>query len=869
MTVSLITKNVNNAIINNITIEPLYQDSVGSIKQFKLIAGNEALTGVEVTPYKLLDVDEKIAESSEDSYTYFTLSTNNVDFFSSLTLNFSALEEKTIYLKTTIPEEAVVGTFNCGLKSVYDTGGSETPIPGFEDWDYYDKITVTGGTLEFTNWFIEVDLTYIEGLMSSYFVDVRFALSDGTELDYDVIESTAGVNAKFKVEVPTVAASPGSVDVYVLFGNPEIYSFDETTLGDNPERYYIPTLVYEDQFDEETIDERWTISAGNGDILLFEENLKIYIADTADAESYANQPRIYADIPEDDYQVTVKINEFVYTPYTTNRIYTALSVFLDSSNFYRIGIGLDTGGLLLWTEDYNGVYIDDAITAYHPIWLRIRYEAGIYYFEYSYDGSAFTTFKTVESLGFTPSYVGLMGRNWYSQNQLLVYYDNFKVEDMNLIVQPATGTLGSATLNGHELNIEMDVWGRIYAAGEDGVSLQVGGSTIGGMTDFSIKERATDKCKSFDVAYSSGIDLLFASGDQVTLNYGSEGTAGKVLEGHIDESLHSLFPAKKTYKLTGKDRASVLRDIHYRRDGSVVNTGTTAGLIATNGRGILEDILSDTEFIVGSIVDIGDMEFANQVSESTLSSGDWFCGYFKTLKAAIDYICVQARKRTNKNYQWFIDAYGVLNIFSAEDLESQSYIEINDDHPKLEGVDFKDSINSIINSQTGFYGEKEVSSITIVDIESIGMYGLHEGDDLHDSSMNQSQMEAELHKTVDRLCFPIYTLSFKLRGFVDIQVGQPLYTNIEPADGVLFVVSDFELSGGAADDKIVINATTDRQVLSETEAVEVIMSISKWVVDENSAIVGTVNSVTDNGIVGVSAWGTGALYVGRDINHGT
>ena len=215
---------------------------------------------------------------------------------------------------------------------------------------------------------------------------------------------------------------------------------------------------------------------------------------------------------------------------------------------------------------------------------------------------------------------------------------------------------------------------------------------------------------------------------------------------------------------------------------------------------------------------------------------------------------------------WFVDNDGVLNIYDFEDKSTQSYISINKNNPRLVSVNFKDSITSIVNKQTGYYGENEEDSVTITDSDSISRYRIHECDDLPDSSMTYNEMRKELQSTIDRLAWPIYTVEFTLKRFVDVDIGQPLYTDIEPGGGVLFIVSDVSISGSPAKDMTIISATTDPSVFSEEEEVEIIKTVALDAINDNNAVVGTVSSVLNDGTVGVTTWGTGGSLSAKDIN---
>ena len=99
------------------------------------------------------------------------------------------------------------------------------------NWDYRKKITITGASSAKTNYQIEMDVNYGSGTDSGKsvylnskcqtdFDDIRFISSDGsTEIDYWREEYTASDDATFWVKVPSIPASPSTVEIYIYYGN--------------------------------------------------------------------------------------------------------------------------------------------------------------------------------------------------------------------------------------------------------------------------------------------------------------------------------------------------------------------------------------------------------------------------------------------------------------------------------------------------------------------------------------------------------------------------------------------------------------------------------------------------------------------------
>jgi hypothetical protein len=958
---TVLIRNVDNDYneTNSIVTEQVYQGDTTSVHNFTVIAGDTGISGVTFTPYAFdsSDIDPTFTPASTDSYQYITLSDDNNNFQTSLTENFTPLEEKVIYLKATIPSDAKIGTWECGLNECYDDETSNQPITGFEDWKHYAILPITGGNEEVENWLVELTLTYLEGAMSYYFHDVRFALSDGTELDYQITTLTEGEEATFKIELPTVPASPTVTNIYVLFGNESITEVNSIELGDNPEgtiyrkgieltgstdgaktdfqrklivnhvsgkmrsdfgdvRFYESDGVTEIPYDLATCVEGDTAVF----ILFFDtipaspDTLSIYMQ-YGSGETTTSSPEdvydYYDDLSSDNWnnaggashniannQITVSGTEGIvyhdFTP-TGDYIWRFEQVSVSSGSLWFEAVlnnntAIKSGYLHISNDPYYGDGSNwNLIQDSSPI------SRGNGNVEYQKVGNNYKIFvDEVEADSFTHSTLTSGHIGFRTENNVTWIYSTTKIYKTTAnpptwgswgeeegIGLPSTGSLGSTQLNGHLYEKDLTIWGKVLSqtpeapiGNEELVVINVSGNTsIGGMTDFNITKRANDKATGFQFNYRTGTDGVFASGDEITLVANGPGYDRKYLNGIIEEVDHNLIPANKTYSITGRDKAAALMEQDFYKNGLVVGGGSVGGstywaFVGTFGRTntILEEILQDTEIILGPTAGIGSMMFVNYCNVPNLYSGTWFFGYFKTKKAAIDYLCVQAGRRTGKTYRWFVDSDGVLNIYAVDDVNTQSSITINEDNPRLVSANFKDSITNIINKQTGYYGENEANSITKQDDESIALYGLHQDEDLHDSSMSYSDMATELQNNIDRLAWPVYTIELTLKRFIDIEEGQPLYTNIDPGQGVLFIVSDVTITGTQAKDIAVISATTDSSVFSEEEEVEIIKAVAQKTVDDNSASVGTVSSVSSSGVVNVVSWGNNGSAIAKDIN---
>ena len=84
------------------------------------------------------------------------------------------------------------------------------------------------------------------------FSDIRFSLTDGTPLSYYITEMVEKDHVNVLVKIPSLPASPATMDINVYWNNPLALS------ESSPEDVY---LVYDD-FDGSVLDPKWIIDSG-------------------------------------------------------------------------------------------------------------------------------------------------------------------------------------------------------------------------------------------------------------------------------------------------------------------------------------------------------------------------------------------------------------------------------------------------------------------------------------------------------------------------------------------------------------------------------------------------------------------------------
>lgn len=160
------------------------------------------------------------------------------------------------------------------------------------------------------------------------FQDVRWVQTDNVECDFWIENFVSGDYADFWVEVPSVPASPSTVDVSIYYGNS-----DATSLSDGD-----ATFKLFDDFENGTIDtNKWLVTQGGGTVEETGGYLRIYTADDSDYNNIVGSKATFSD-------------DFLW--------YFDIDVVSDEGNYYFLNDVNNasvpsSNGAGLWQHDYS------------------------------------------------------------------------------------------------------------------------------------------------------------------------------------------------------------------------------------------------------------------------------------------------------------------------------------------------------------------------------------------------------------------------------------------------------------------------------------------------------------------------------------
>lgn len=306
-----------------------------------------------------------------------------------------------------------------------------------EGWGYYKEYDQPGtADGEQTDYQVNITVTHVTDKMLGDFGDVRFTLTDNTELDYHLLSYTASTSAVFVVKIPTLPT--GGVTLRVWYGNP-----DATTTSD-------PESVYDfyDDFNDGSLDlSKWTWireSIGNwdegvteaGKLNIKTQNTEIYGTANNAAVLRTNQQFTDNFIAE----CTLKL-----TP-TANFQRGMLIIYTNDNKHIGIGRIYNSyqGGRKLIVQNE----IDGTTSEYYTNGdvneLKVKIsKLGTDYLCYYDIGANWVLFQTRTNNSITNPYISLVSQS-YSRGGggLNVFYDDVKVYKTTAN-PPATGSFGS------------------------------------------------------------------------------------------------------------------------------------------------------------------------------------------------------------------------------------------------------------------------------------------------------------------------------------------------------------------------------------------------------------------------------------------
>lgn len=225
---------------------------------------------------------------------------------------------------------------------------------------------------------------------------------------------------------------------------------------------------FTDNFNDASIDDVWTEGGSVGTITEDDGVLTIEILNGENAAG-ANAPILHTYVIDDNsFDVSVKVTSLTNI---TNRSIGGLFLYGGGGDVNGIGIGLDTTTTKIWC---NVQGFGSAVDGSAPVWFKIRFDDDIYYFEYSTDGTNYTTQYSASSLGFEPIGIGLYASNWAYSQPITISFDDFTT-DYDLVIDK-------------ELDIKslVDVQPETYSDWLWQSELVITGSVSGALTDYPV-----------------------------------------------------------------------------------------------------------------------------------------------------------------------------------------------------------------------------------------------------------------------------------------------------------------------------------------------------------------------------------------------
>lgn len=376
----------NGVKVSTILFEDLYPGRESQAQTIQVVNHNPSVdldvdisTLIGALGSELDTVSSTLLSSDETSYN-----------LSTLTLTALAGDTTPFYVKYHPPSTAKIGEKSWSLH--LDIEGYDPPA--LSGWGYYGKLPVYGsvdGVL--TDYQVEKRIYYHPG-MNSDWSDLRFYLSDGTKLDYGIIGYAAGDYVDVGIKVPSIPASPGSVDIYVFCGN------SSAVTDNDPNNTYLffddATGVYSD---------KWSV---NGEYAVYSgrNTLKITTGDNIKASGFTlNRPFDY----KFDFLMSAGSNLFVeYFLGAGEGLYDKYHILLNDDGTYYIR--KNYGGLK------SGYY--SYITGWNTFHMTLN-SSGVHNFYLNNDPVVTVTDTTYSS--------GLIGFDIWSFYSQQTYISNLRI----------------------------------------------------------------------------------------------------------------------------------------------------------------------------------------------------------------------------------------------------------------------------------------------------------------------------------------------------------------------------------------------------------------------------------------------------------
>lgn len=205
-------RNSDDTLIEGVDYESIYA-GVSALPQIvTFINHSDAQIDVTLTPKASLTPLGTALDTYQSQY----LSLDGTTYSNVLLLQIPAYDTLDCYFKYQPSSNARIGEKEWEVSQRDASLTGATLLPG---WFYAKCYTITGGSGALTNARVLLRMDYVAGDMKEDFSDIRFTLTDGTSLDYEIAYKLDGDECYFIVTIPSLPATPSTTNVYAYSGN--------------------------------------------------------------------------------------------------------------------------------------------------------------------------------------------------------------------------------------------------------------------------------------------------------------------------------------------------------------------------------------------------------------------------------------------------------------------------------------------------------------------------------------------------------------------------------------------------------------------------------------------------------------------------
>jgi hypothetical protein len=199
-------------LVSGVDYESIYA-GISTVPQvLTFINHSDTQIDVTLTPKASLTPQGAALDTYESQY----LSLDGINYNKVLLLEIPAYDTLDCYFKYFPSSNSKIGEKQWEVSQRDESLSGAVLLNG---WFYAKAYTITGGTGALTNARVLLRMDYVAGDMKEDFSDIRFTLTNGTSLDYEIAYKLDGDECYFIVTIPSLPANPSTTNVYAYSGN--------------------------------------------------------------------------------------------------------------------------------------------------------------------------------------------------------------------------------------------------------------------------------------------------------------------------------------------------------------------------------------------------------------------------------------------------------------------------------------------------------------------------------------------------------------------------------------------------------------------------------------------------------------------------